>query len=212
MLTILRAQGSSRCLRPLRSNWRNGTFSTRSFSFSFLTPIPLSAFHSSSLSALTHLVESCRLSNGSRELLVPNRGRVSKVIIRPTKPSTFAAHRPHFKQPPSETPTAEPARVGVNKKFLHELSAIFRILIPRWHSKEVWLIGLHTSFLILRTYLSLLVAKLDGKLVGDLVGRSVPLLFLKSSRFSPAGFGKRTRLPQRSLPLVRPRRPQRLHQ
>jgi ATP-binding cassette subfamily D (ALD) long-chain fatty acid import protein len=76
---------------------------------------------------------------------------------------------------PSSIPTPSPARVGVNKKFLHELSAIFRILIPRWHSKEVFLIGLHTSFLVLRTYLSLLVAKLDGKLVGDLVSAAFSL-------------------------------------
>lgn len=48
-------------------------------------------------------------------------------------------------------------------------SAIFRILIPRAHSKEVFIFALHTSFLVLRTYLSVLVARLDGAIVGDLV-------------------------------------------
>ncbi|GAA5919481.1 hypothetical protein JCM1841_002224 [Sporobolomyces salmonicolor] len=115
------------------------------------------------------------LPNGSRELLVPNRGRVSKVVIRPTKSSTFAAHRPLFRRSPpamsSPVPTAAAtaAKVGVNKEFFRQLGAIFRIIIPRVTSKEVWLIGAHTSFLLLRTYLSLLVAQLDGKLVGDLV-------------------------------------------
>ncbi|GAA5913043.1 hypothetical protein JCM6882_005545 [Rhodosporidiobolus microsporus] len=115
------------------------------------------------------------LPNGSRELLVPNRGRVSKVVIRPTKASTFAAHRPFFHKPPNApqaataNPSAATARVGVNKEFFRQLSAIFRIIIPHAASKEVWLVGLHTSFLLLRTYLSLLVARLDGKLVGDLV-------------------------------------------
>lgn len=66
--------------------------------------------------------------------------------------------------PPSAT-----ARVGVNKEFFRQLRAIFKIIIPRPHSKEVFLIVAHTSFLLLRTYLSLLVAQLDGKLVGDLV-------------------------------------------
>ncbi|GAA5926084.1 uncharacterized protein JCM15063_005202 [Sporobolomyces koalae] len=120
------------------------------------------------------------LSNGSRELLVPNRGRVSKVVIRPTKPSTFAAHRPFFQPPrskvnqasanggrPNAAATAE--KVRVNKEFFRQLAAIFRIIIPRWSSKEVWLLGAHSTFLLLRTYLSLLVAQLDGKLVGDLV-------------------------------------------
>ncbi|GAA6009602.1 hypothetical protein JCM10207_004120 [Rhodosporidiobolus poonsookiae] len=119
------------------------------------------------------------LPNGARELLVPNRGRVSKVVIRPTKSSTFAAHRPLFhKRPPgpstavpasAQPMTAATAKVGVNKDFFRQLGAILRIIIPHAASKEVWLFSIHTSLLVLRTYLSLLVARLDGKLVGDLV-------------------------------------------
>ena len=60
-------------------------------------------------------------------------------------------------------------RVGVNAAFFKQLRAIFRILIPRSSSKEVVLFAMHTSFLLLRTYLSLLVAKLDGIIVRDLV-------------------------------------------
>ncbi|KAM0791110.1 hypothetical protein ACM66B_004399 [Microbotryomycetes sp. NB124-2] len=113
------------------------------------------------------------LSGGARELLVPSRGRVSKVVVRPTKQSTFDAHRKYFR--PANTQKAvgsEPQkaqRVGVNKEFFRQLSAIFKIIMPRWTSKEVLLVAAHTSFLLLRTYLSLLVAKLDGRLVGDLV-------------------------------------------
>ncbi|GAA5995368.1 uncharacterized protein JCM10292_005128 [Rhodotorula paludigena] len=120
------------------------------------------------------------LPGGARELLVPSRGRVSKVVIRPTKLSTFAAHRPLFRKPPpvvKSSPTAPTAptasatafKVGVNREFFRQLSAILRIIIPHATSKEVWLLGAHTTFLLLRTYLSLLVAQLDGKLVGDLV-------------------------------------------
>ncbi|KAM0752189.1 hypothetical protein T439DRAFT_355062 [Meredithblackwellia eburnea MCA 4105] len=118
-----------------------------------------------------------QLPNGSRELLVPNRGRVSKVIIHPTKTSTFKSHAPHFstKSPgggaatTAGPPPATGAKVGVNKEFFRQLSAIFKIIIPRATSKEVFLVAAHTGFLLLRTYLSLLVAQLDGKLVGDLV-------------------------------------------
>ncbi|GAA5902383.1 hypothetical protein JCM8208_007274 [Rhodotorula glutinis] len=123
------------------------------------------------------------LPGGARELLVPTRGRVSKVVIRPTKASTFARHRPLFRKPPpapssasSSKPAPVPAagsasaqRVGVNREFFRQLGAILRIIIPHATSKEVWLLGAHTTFLLLRTYLSLLVAQLDGKLVGDLV-------------------------------------------
>ncbi|BGP27281.1 peroxisomal ABC transporter [Rhodotorula toruloides] len=119
------------------------------------------------------------LPGGARELLVPARGRVSKVLIKPTKATTFARHRPLFRKPPpaprSASTAAPPSagaaaqRVGVNKEFFRQLAAIFRIIIPHATSKEVWLVGAHTAFLLLRTYLSLLVAQLDGKLVGDLV-------------------------------------------
>ncbi|KAK4046330.1 ATP-binding cassette long-chain fatty acid transporter pxa1 [Microbotryomycetes sp. JL201] len=113
------------------------------------------------------------LPGGARELLVPSRGRVSKVIVKPTKQSTFDAHRKYFRPANAQRAVgSEPQkaqRVGVNKEFFRQLSAIFKIIMPRWTSKEVLLVAAHTSFLLLRTYLSLLVAKLDGRLVGDLV-------------------------------------------
>lgn len=110
-----------------------------------------------------------RLANGSRTLLVPNRSRVSKVTIHPTKQSTYAAHRDQFKNTSTTNAASTSNKVGVNKDFFCQLRAILRIIVPRKRSKEVALIIAHSSFLLLRTYLSLLVAKLDGKLVGDLV-------------------------------------------
>jgi ATP-binding cassette subfamily D (ALD) long-chain fatty acid import protein len=43
------------------------------------------------------------------------------------------------------------------------------IIIPRSTSKEVLMVLVHTFFLLMRTYLSFLVAKLDGIIVRDLV-------------------------------------------
>lgn len=42
-------------------------------------------------------------------------------------------------------------------------------MIPRWSSKEAGLLLSHGVFLMLRTYLSLVVARLDGEIVRDLV-------------------------------------------
>lgn len=134
-----------------------------------------------------------RLPGGARELLVPTQGRVSKVVIRPTKASTFARHRPLFRKPPpapsssssskrAPTTAATAQRVGVNREFFRQLAAILRIIIPHATSKEVWLLGAHTTFLLLRTYLSLLVAQLDGKLVGDLVRPCLSALFSRRCR------------------------------
>ncbi|PWN38677.1 putative peroxisomal half ABC transporter [Ceraceosorus guamensis] len=138
----------------------------------------------------------------SHQLLVPHRGRMSRVSIRPTKPSTFDAHWKYFSQ---ATPlalnvkksaqdgqdektvkdrkraearevraqggqaAATAKKVGVNKEFFRQLKAILRILIPNTRCKEVILLALHTAFLILRTYLSVLVARLDGYIVKNLV-------------------------------------------
>ena len=171
-------------------------------------------------------------SDGTRTLLVPHRGRISKVPIKPTKQATFDAHYEEFSKLPilsgmskkgkqaaanaaSSAPlsqkdkdqraldeakaireqggaaAASAKKVGVNKEFFRQLRcvsfacdrrvalahtphhpfyrAIFRILIPRWHCKESYIFMIHTCFLILRTYLSVLVARLDGAIVGNLV-------------------------------------------
>ncbi|KAL7753936.1 ATP-binding cassette long-chain fatty acid transporter pxa1 [Sorochytrium milnesiophthora] len=65
--------------------------------------------------------------------------------------------------------TASLQRVGVNKTFFRQLRAILAICIPRKSSKEVMILALHTIFLLLRTYLSVVVAKIDGRIVRDLV-------------------------------------------
>ncbi|EIE91205.1 hypothetical protein G6F46_003719 [Rhizopus delemar] len=60
-------------------------------------------------------------------------------------------------------------KLGVNKQFLQQLESIATILFPNWYTKEVLLLILHSIFLVLRTYLSVVVARLDGRIVKDLV-------------------------------------------
>ncbi|CEI94018.1 Putative Peroxisomal long-chain acyl-CoA transporter [Rhizopus microsporus] len=60
-------------------------------------------------------------------------------------------------------------KVGVNKQFLQQLESISTILFPHWRTKETFLLILHSIFLVLRTYLSVVVARLDGRIVKDLV-------------------------------------------
>lgn len=54
-------------------------------------------------------------------------------------------------------------------EFFRQLSAIFKILIPYWNCKEVGILLLHSTFLVLRTWLSVVVARIDGRIVRDLV-------------------------------------------
>lgn len=60
-------------------------------------------------------------------------------------------------------------KVGVNDEFKRQLRSLAVILFPNWHTKEAGLLVLHSIFLILRTYLSVVVARLDGRIVRDLV-------------------------------------------
>ena len=121
-----------------------------------------------------------RGKDGSRTIFVPYKGsRTSKVLIHPTKPTTFDAHRRLFLNPPASTrskedgaasqippPTTKP---GLNLAFLHQFLSLGSIMVPRWGSKETGLLMGHGVFLLLRTYLSLLIARLDGEIVRDLV-------------------------------------------
>ncbi|KAF9109771.1 hypothetical protein BGX27_007217, partial [Mortierella sp. AM989] len=95
--------------------------------------------------------------------------------IKFTSQETIERNRKYF--PPSKVATAGSSassakaavKVGVNKEFFRQIEAIFKILIPKLHCKETMILILHTTFLVLRTYLSVVVARLDGAIVKDLI-------------------------------------------
>ncbi|KAI7680985.1 ABC transporter transmembrane region 2 [Hortaea werneckii] len=116
-----------------------------------------------------------RGKDGERTIFVPYKSSTAKVNIRPTKQSTFDAHRRLFLRPPKQTGMESgvpPTNIkpGLNMAFLHQFGALMNIMIPRWSSKETGLLTTHAIFLLLRTYLSLVVARIDGEIVRDLVG------------------------------------------
>ena len=70
------------------------------------------------------------------------------------------------------TPRKRP-QIAVNKAFLLQLKRLLKILIPSVFSKEFGLLTLHTISLISRTFLSIYVATLDGRIVKTIVTRDV---------------------------------------
>lgn len=60
-------------------------------------------------------------------------------------------------------------RVEINREFFRNLLRLLKICIPSLRSKELRLLASHTIFLVIRTLLSLYVAKLDGQVVSSLV-------------------------------------------
>ena len=63
----------------------------------------------------------------------------------------------------------ETIKVGVDKRFLKQFKYIIRICVPKWKSPIVGIVALHTVFLVLRTYLTVIIARIDGKIVKDMV-------------------------------------------
>ena len=90
---------------------------------------------------------------------------VHQVPIRPTPDRLFLSDKPHF---PLLSPSAQ-SKPNVDRSFLRQLLAILRIAFPTYHSPEVGIVLVHSTFLVLRTVLSVGVAKLDGKIVKALV-------------------------------------------
>ncbi|KAG6907744.1 hypothetical protein DXG01_007544 [Tephrocybe rancida] len=104
--------------------------------------------------------------DGSKTLLVPYRDRISKVNVKEMPQSKFTSDAPFF--PP--LPTSAKAKANIDGNFLRQLRAIlFRVAFPSFRSKETMVVVLHSFFLVLRTVLSVVVARLDGRLARDLV-------------------------------------------
>ncbi|KAG7215945.1 hypothetical protein INR49_031541 [Caranx melampygus] len=61
------------------------------------------------------------------------------------------------------------ASPGVNAEFFKQILELGKILFPRLVSKELGLLSLHSVALISRTFLSIYVASLDGKIVKTIV-------------------------------------------
>ncbi len=66
---------------------------------------------------------------------------------------------------------------ALNMTFLKQLLKLVRISIPSVISKEFFLLLIHTAALVSRTFLSIYVAQLDGRLVKAIVEGNVPKFF-----------------------------------
>ncbi|KAK9500791.1 hypothetical protein O3M35_001987 [Rhynocoris fuscipes] len=62
---------------------------------------------------------------------------------------------------------------GFNREFVIQLYRLVRLLIPSLWCKEVGLLSVHTTALITRTFMSIYVATMEGKMVKYIVQRDV---------------------------------------
>ncbi|QIW97631.1 hypothetical protein AMS68_003149 [Peltaster fructicola] len=119
-----------------------------------------------------------RGKDGSRTIFVPYKDQSSRVTIHPIKSTTFDAHRRLFLSSSRQAGGSyDPAlgapptniKPGLNVAFLHQFLSLMSIMVPRWRSKETGLLMTHAFFLLLRTYLSLVIARVDAEITRDIV-------------------------------------------
>lgn len=93
---------------------------------------------------------------------------VIRQVLLPT-PLSHAADKEAF--PPLSTNAQTKPNLDI--AFLRQLQAVvLRILFPPatlWRNKDLGIVLMHSGFLVLRTVLSIMVARLDGRIVRDLV-------------------------------------------
>lgn len=119
-----------------------------------------------------------RGKDGRRTIFVPYKDQTSRVEIYPIKSTTFDAHRRLFLSSARQAGEhydpalgAPPTNIkpGLNVAFLHQFLSLMSIMVPRWRSKETGLLMTHAFFLLLRTYLSLVIARVDAEITRDIV-------------------------------------------
>lgn len=71
---------------------------------------------------------------------------------------------------------------GIDREFLVQLKKLLRLMVPGFWTPEVGLLTMHTFALVCRTFMSIFVATMEGKMVKYIVRRDVPnfgLMLLK---------------------------------
>ncbi|KAG0677219.1 hypothetical protein C6P41_000751 [Kluyveromyces marxianus] len=107
------------------------------------------------------------LQNGTRELYIKeDGGKEKKVLVVPTDSDQYEHDRYLFKNLGNNVESQL-----FSSKFLQQLNVLSPILIPKFLHKNSLLLALQIFFLILRTWLSLMVARLDGQIVKDIISR-----------------------------------------
>lgn len=67
-----------------------------------------------------------------------------------------------------------PAGPGIDRDFLVQLKKLLRLMVPGFWTPEVGLLSAHTFALVCRTFMSIFVATMEGKMVKYIVRRDVP--------------------------------------
>ncbi|KAF2362166.1 ABC transporter type 1 transmembrane domain [Trinorchestia longiramus] len=99
--------------------------------------------------------------------------KVKHLIYAPPKPPTAKNESDVSTSSAQKSGDSRKKGPAVNKEFLKQLRHLIKIIIPSALSKEAGILYLHTASLIARTFLSIYVAKLEGRVVKYIVRKDV---------------------------------------
>lgn len=109
------------------------------------------------------------LKNGLREIWVPTgKNGTTRIIVPKPNLDRYAADKYLYKNFHIDQRMKQQNNV-LNLRFLNQMIIIWRILIPRFYSKNTYLLLSQCFFLVLRTWLTLIITKLDGQIVKNLI-------------------------------------------
>ena len=161
-------------------------------------PMKHAAYGATALLAIWGTRKAIKVLTSTRK---PTNSELSGNQRRKTDEENVSASVPDRKKSPA-----------VNREFFQQLLELMKIIIPGVWSKENAILTAHTATLVVRTFLSIYVAKLDGKIVKTIVqkdarkflmmlsfwvGLAIPATFVNSLiRYleSKLGLALRTRL------------------
>ena len=72
---------------------------------------------------------------------------------------------------------------ALNATFIKQLTWLFKILIPHWKSREMVLLALHSFALICRSFISIYVAGLEGRVVKCIVQKRFRTFLINISKW-----------------------------
>lgn len=101
---------------------------------------------------------------------------VSKILKNPSQKEPLIISNNNKNEPSQPEEAEKPKRTfipGFNKEFVIQLYKIIRLLIPGIWCKEVGFLSVHTIVLLTRTFMSIYVATMEGRMVKYIVQRDV---------------------------------------
>lgn len=130
--------------------------------------------HNKSLLKLISLVGFNRNDIGEsvnfKTVFLKQKERVKKILIKRIDQDIFDRNNLLFKTFKKKVASSN----GIfNFRFINKLLIIWNILIPSVFNKNSYWLSAQIVFLIVRTYLSVLITKLDGQIVKDITGRNL---------------------------------------